>query len=193
MATIKTAPTIKSGDKLLNDDHAKSNGVTTKTISYAPDDGCYVSKEVYMAIYYEGMDANYEWNNGYLEAKPVASVIQAKMHLWFLMLLHHFLTENPLAEMMLLEIGFDMYVPNPKIPGQYKNVTRKPDIGIVRNDNAVTLHEQDRKYHGICDLCVESLSDSSYREIARDVCSKRPNMNSPVCKSIISWILRANI
>ena len=44
---------------------------------------------------------------------------------------------------------------------------------MVRNDNPVPLSETDRSYHGICDLCVESLSDSSREESERDTVVKK--------------------
>lgn len=43
----------------------------------------------------------------------------------------------------------------------------------MRNDNPVTLHETDRTYAGIADLCVESLSDSTPQEIERDTADKK--------------------
>ena len=179
MATGKSTPPIDPTSKSPHSDRtngqvlAPANGSTPQAHPFAPDNGRYVTKEEYMAVYYEGLDANYEWNNGYLEAKPVASILQSKLHLWFLMLLHYFLKEQNLAEMMILEIGFDMTVLDPDKPGQMKEVIRKPDIGVVRHDNPVTLHEQDRKFKGICDICVESISDSARSEIIRDTVLKK--------------------
>lgn len=165
---------VEPADRATINGHHRANGTAAQPIPHAPDDGKIVTYEEYMADYYENhMDANYEWNDGVLEAKPVASLIQSKLHLWFLILLNHYLDENPVAEMMLLEIGFDLRVPNQKRPGQLKDAVRKPDIGIVRNDNPVVFHPNDRKYKGICDICVESISTSARSEIERDITDKK--------------------
>lgn len=44
---------------------------------------------------------------------------------------------------------------------------------IIRNDNQLILRGDDRTYHGICDLCIEALSDSSNYEIERDTITKK--------------------
>lgn len=43
----------------------------------------------------------------------------------------------------------------------------------VRNDNPVPITALDRNYHGICDLSIESLSDSAQSEIDRDGKTKK--------------------
>lgn len=139
----------------------------------APDEGRYVTKEVYWADYYTHQDASYEWNNGYLEAKPLSTPVQYRLFLWFLKLLHEYVTFYDNAELMSLETGFTMLVPDSDNPGAMKEVVRKPDLAAILRTNPVQWGEHDHSYKGICDLCVESLSDSSMKEILRDIKIKK--------------------
>lgn len=50
---------------------------------------------------------------------------------------------------------------------------RKPDIAVIRYDNATLWGETERSYRGICDLCIESLSDSTKGEVERDTKVKK--------------------
>ena len=84
----------------------------------APDDGRYVSKAEYWATYYDHADASYEWNDGYLEAKPLPNQIQYNLYLWFLLLLQQYLQVYDNARLMGLETGFSMTVPDLKLPGR---------------------------------------------------------------------------
>jgi hypothetical protein len=52
-------------------------------------------------------------------------------------------------------------------------VIRKPDFGVVRNDNPQPLLPLDCSYHGVFDLCVEALSDNERRGIERDSVAKK--------------------
>ncbi len=128
--------------------------------------GLHVSEAVYWARYYETGDASYEWNNGVLEEKPLPDYRRIAMVGWFLALLRSYLEVNPIAKLLHLEMGFRLAMPD-------KTTIRKPDLFVVRNDNPVPLRETDRSYHGICDLCVESLSDSSREESERDTVVKK--------------------
>ena len=128
--------------------------------------GLHVSEAVYWARYYETGDASYEWNNGVLEEKPLPDYRRVAMVGWFLTLLRSYLEVNPIAKLLHLEMGFRLAMPD-------KTTIRKPDLFVVRNDNPVPLRETDRSYHGICDLCVESLSDSSREESERDTVVKK--------------------
>ena len=128
--------------------------------------GLHVSEAVYWARYYETGDASYEWNNGVLEEKPLPDYRRIAMVGWFLTLLRSYLEVNPIAKLLHLEMGFRLAMPD-------KTTIRKPDLFAVRNDNPVPLRETDRSYHGICDLCVESLSDSSREESERDTVVKK--------------------
>ena len=113
------------------------NGTAKRVPSHAPDDGRYVSKEEYWAIWYDHPDFSYEWNDGYLEAKPLSNQIQFRLYKWFLILLKHYLYTHQTGQMMGLETGFTMTVPNLKLPGQVKETVRKPDIAIIRHNNRV--------------------------------------------------------
>lgn len=139
----------------------------------APDEGRYVSKETYWATYYAHADASYEWNNGYLEAKPLSTAVQYRLFLWFLKLLHEYVTIYGNADLMSLETGFTLTVPNPDVPGTLKETVRKPDLAAIRHDNPIQWGEHEHSYKGICDLCLESLSDSSIKEILRDTKIKK--------------------
>jgi len=139
----------------------------------APDDGRYVTKEEYWATYYTHADASYEWNNGYLEAKPVSTLVQYRLFLWFLKLLHEYVTYCNNAELMSLETGFTMTIPDPEKTGAMKEVVRKPDLAAILRSNPVQWGEHDHSYEGICDLCVESLSDSNAQAILRDIKIKK--------------------
>lgn len=151
--TVLEMPTIKEVNDVISD-YPQSEA------------GLYVSEERYWQDYYEHPDFSYEWNNGYLEAKPVADYVKAQIYFWFLELLRLYLHRYPIARLTGLEIGFRMALP-------HKTAIRKPDLGLVLNNNPVPLGDHDRTYKGIFDLCVESLSDSSRKEIERDTVKKR--------------------
>jgi hypothetical protein len=53
-----------------------------RSIPLAPDDGKYVTEEEYWTYWYE-TKPSYEWNNGYLEAKPMSNAIQYRLFRWF--------------------------------------------------------------------------------------------------------------
>ncbi|NJL59294.1 MAG: Uma2 family endonuclease [Desulfobacteraceae bacterium] len=131
------------------------------------EDGLYVSEEEYWEKYYDHPDFNYEWNNGYLEEKPVTDHKGSELYHWFLLLLHQFLGEFPIAKMIGLEFGFRL-----KLPRKRKTV-RKPDLSVVRNDNPIILHPDDQSYGGTFDMCIESLSYSKPSEIRRDTVEKK--------------------
>lgn len=141
-------------------------------------DGKYVSEEDYFKYFYEFGDINYEWNNGILEAKPLADVAKARMYAWFLRLVMAFLETHPIAGYTLLEIGFRIDIPDPNVRGATRRAIRKPDLGIVLNDNPIPLNDDDRTYKGICDLCIESLSDSTQKEVDRDIIEKKLEYSS---------------
>jgi len=132
----------------------------------APYDGLEVSLETYWSEFYGQTEHIYEWNNGILEAKPMAKLIQVKAYLWFLSLLKDYLFGNAIAEMTLLETPFQF-----NIPGKTK--VRIPDLAVVLNDNPVPLGLHDRTYNGIFDICIESVSDSKPSEVERDTTVKR--------------------
>jgi hypothetical protein len=125
----------------------------------------YVSEEDYWNFYYED-EPNYEWNNGYLEEKPVSDYQTVQVYMWLVELLQRFLSENPIAHVTALEMGFRLALPN-------KVTIRKPDLGIVRLDNPVPLKLTDCTFHGIFDLCIEALSDKKLKYVHRDTVTKK--------------------
>ena len=150
---------------LTNGRFHDQNGVAPD-IEEQSADGRYVSEEVYWAEYYDRGDISYEWNNGRLEEKPVADYAQFRLYLWFLGLVKDYLYVRSTGRMIGLEMGFRMALLN-------RIAIRKPDLAIVLNTNPVPLRDKDRSYRGIFDLCIESLSDSTKKEVERDTVTKR--------------------
>lgn len=152
-------------EMLTNGQLHDQNGIAPDT-DWQSEDGRYVPEEVYWAEYYEHADFNYEWNNGRLEEKPVADYAQFRLYLWFLGLVKDYLYVRPSARMIGLELGFRLALFN-------RIAIRKPDLALVLNTNPVPLRDKDRSYRGIFDLCIESLSDSTQKEVERDTVTKR--------------------
>lgn len=128
-------------------------------------EGRAVSKMDYWERYYDTLEINYEWNNGYLEEKPVSDYLQIKMYSWFLELFQQYLRVHPIARYTMLEMAFEIHLP-------HKNAIRKPDLGVVLDSNPVPLQARDRRYFGIFDLCIESLSTSNKAAVERDTVVK---------------------
>lgn len=160
-----TTTPLSPKERLTNGRLHEANGRTTAVAPQSAD-GRYVSEEVYWAEYYDRGDISYEWNNGYLEEKPVADYAQFCLYLWFLGLVKDYLHVHPIGRMIGLEVGFRMALPT-------RITIRKPDLAVVLNTNPVPLRDKDRSYGGIYDLCIESLSDSTQREVDRDTVTKR--------------------
>ncbi len=125
-----------------------------------------IPEDVYWEKYYELSDIHYEWNDGFLEEKPVSDYKSTLMFLWFMELLGHFIKVYPMGKIMTLEMGFRMETTR-------KTVIRKPDAGVILNTNPVELKESDISYSGIVDLCIEILSDSNRKNIERDTKMKK--------------------
>jgi len=85
-----------------------------ETAEEESEDGLYVSEEEYWEKYYNHPDFSYEWNNGYLEEKPMPDPKSYLMYKWFLRITDHFLTVNPIAQMIGLEFGFRLVLPRKK-------------------------------------------------------------------------------
>jgi Uma2 family endonuclease len=130
------------------------------------EDGTYISEAAYWAKYYRHPSFNYEWNNGVLEEKPGTTVKQYATYDWFNHLLREFLAVKPIAKKLGGKFGFRLVLPE-------KTTIRKPDLFVVRNDNAITMNDHDRTYQGICDLCIESISDATPAEIEQDTLHKK--------------------
>ena len=126
-----------------------------------------VEEAKYWEKYYDNSDENYEWNNGYLEIKPVSEHLTTLMHDWFTKLISYYLDTQQIGQKICLEMGFRLALPN-------KTVIRKPDYGVILHTNPVPFKStgETYTYQGICDLCVEALSDSTPQEIKRDTETK---------------------
>ncbi len=129
-------------------------------------DGLLVSEAVYWTEYYLESDHHYEWNNGRLEEKPVSDYETFLVYAWFGELVRHFLRTHPCAQLVGLEMGFRLPLPS-------GTVIRKPDFGVVRNDNPQPLLPLDCSYRGVFDLCIEALSDQERSGIERDTFTKK--------------------
>jgi hypothetical protein len=130
------------------------------------EDGLYVSETEYWEKYYHHPDFSYEWNNGYLEEKPMTDYRGSRAYQWFLILLHQFLDRFPIAKMIGLEFGFRLALPR-------KTSIRKPDLAVVLNSNPIFLGDTEFSYKGTFDICIESLSYSKPKEIKRDTVDKK--------------------
>ena len=139
---------------------------TAQAAELAIPEDAYVSEAVYWERYYEEADVHYEWNDGYLEEKPVSDYLTSLTYYWFLALLQRFLAVHPVAVVIGLEFGFRLALP-------HKTTIRKPDLGVIRHDNPHPILPLDRAYGGIFDLCVEALSDSNSANIRRDWVTKK--------------------
>ncbi len=124
------------------------------------------SEEEYWNTYYLESDRHYEWNNGRLEEKPVSDYETFLVYHWFMLLLDHFLRTRPIAKLVALEMGFRLPLPT-------GTVIRRPDFGVVRNDNPQPLLPLEASYHGIFDLCIEALSDKKRADSERDTVVKK--------------------
>ena len=125
-----------------------------------------ISEELYWAEYYENSDENYEWNDGYLEEKPVSDFATILIYNWLTQLLGFYFHTHHNGVMVNLEMGFRLDLPK-------KIAIRKPDLGVVYKTNPVQLSLDDRTYHGTFDLCIEALSDFSKKEMLRDTFVKK--------------------
>jgi len=136
-------------------------GNTSYQATYSPPIKQFVTEVEYWEKYYEYPDITYEWNNGYLEEKPVSDYLTFLSYEWFWQLLEYYLATKPIAKVVGLEMGF-------KLELSHKKVVRRPDLGIVLNTNNVPLLPKDKSYKGTFDLCIEAISDSKKSDIKRD-------------------------
>ena len=126
-----------------------------------------VSEAEYWKAYYEHPDCQYEWNNGLLEEKPMPDFLSISLYQWFLRLLEEYLTVFPIGRMMALEMGFRLEL------GKKKVSIRKPDLAVILHSNPVEAKLLERSFGGVCDLCIEFLSDSDLGEVERDTVHKK--------------------
>ena len=108
-----------------------------KEISSFPPTKLKITQAEYWDEYYNAPDVTYEWNNGELEEKGVSDVVTVLMYKWFWELLEHYLRTFPIAQSMVLEMGFSLALPQ-------KDEVRRPDLGVVKNDNPVQLKPTDK-------------------------------------------------
>ncbi len=146
--------------------HPPAGTQTRSSLTPGSLDGLCVSEETYWRELYSESDIHYEWNNGRLEEKPVSDYKTYLVYHWFLFLLGHFLKERPIAKHVGLEMGFRLRLSD-------RVVIRKPDLGVVHNDNPQPLLPGDNSYRGTFDICVEGLSDLDRRGIERDTIVKK--------------------
>ncbi len=144
----------------------------------APDEGRRVSLEEYWEKWYENpypdIDVSYEWNNGILEAKPLANAPQIELGFWFLFLLGQYLFSRDIAQLINLETGFVLTMEDVTEPSGIRKAVRKPDIGIILNSNPVPWGRlNQRSFAGVCDGVIEFISDSTQVEVRRDTEEKR--------------------
>ena len=168
---VKTKDPVGLNGHAQSDEKQGRNGAgSVEVLTPLSEDGNYVSEETYWAEYYEHPDFNYEWNNGILEEKSGTTAKQYSTYDWFNKLLREFIAVKPIARKLGLKFGFRLSLP--------KKVTiRKPDLFVVCNDNPIGIKGDDHTYRGICDLCVESLSDSTRREVEHDTVHKKFEYN----------------
>ncbi|MCP4021790.1 MAG: Uma2 family endonuclease, partial [Desulfobacteraceae bacterium] len=129
-------------------------------------DGLAVSEAEYWEKYYNDLDFSYEWNDGYLEVKPMADVKGSEIYRWFCFILECYFATFPIGRIINLDIGFRLALP-------HKTSIRKPDLAVVLNDNPVAIDDDDCTYSGTFDLCVESLSYSTLKVMTRDTVEKK--------------------
>ncbi len=86
---------------------------------------------------------------------------------WFFRLLEEYLTVFPIGRMMVLEMGFRLDL------GDNEVSIRKPDLAVILHSNPVEAKPLDRSFQGVCDLCIEFLSDSTPAEVERDTIHKK--------------------
>ncbi len=133
------------------------------------EDGATVSEAVYWESYYPcagNSDVRYEWNNGYLEEKPVSDYANDLMVQWFIDIVRHFLHVHPIGKLITVEMGFRFVLPR-------KTLIRRPDFSVVLHTNPVSLHLKDHSYAGIFNLCIELISDLTLKDIHRDTIQKK--------------------
>ncbi len=146
---------ILSGEIL--DRHAKAAG---------SQEGLKVSEAEFWETWYHDRDYRYEWNNGYLEVKPLSDYKGYLIGRWFTFLLHAFLEAHPIARTVGMDIGFRLAF--------YNGVSiRKPDYAVILNSNPIDIDLDDASYRGIYDLCLEFLSCSSKVSRERDTVHKK--------------------
>jgi len=164
---METLQALSPGDQTHR---GKLKGISDEERNLSKD-GLAVSEEEYWEKYYNDPDFVYEWKNGCLEVMPMSDVKGSRSHRWFCGIMDCYLRTHPVGTAVSLEIGFRLDIPN-------ETDVRIPDLAVVLNDNPVPVSDDDCRYSGTFDLCVESLSHSSQKEIRRDTVHKKREYES---------------
>ena len=172
---VEGAPSTTRIDDVPKEQTDQNNTATGNP--HAPHDGLSVTLEEYWTKWYANpyadKEVSYEWHNGRLEAKPLSTRAQLELYNWFFHLLLHYVESHPIASLLNLETGFILSIQDLDNPTGERKEVRKPDIGVIRNDNPVEWEKGERIYKGSCDMCVESVSDSTRAAILRDTEAKK--------------------
>jgi len=129
-------------------------------------DGLRVDEITFWTAYYEDPDFRYEWNNGVLEEKPMASINECLCSTWFIMIITEFLKAKHINHIIVNDIGFKLNLPG-------NSVIRRPDHALILGNNVYKCDRDSRSYKGIYDICIESLSHSTQQFIDRDTVQKK--------------------
>lgn len=159
---MSTLQALSQNDHAYSEKHEESPFLENELSK----DGLAVSEAEYWETYYHDPNFTYEWNNGYLEEKPMSDIKGWKVYRWFCKILESYFTEFPIGETIGLDIGFRLALP-------HKTSIRRPDLSVILDTNPMTYDEDDCTYSGTFDLCIESLSHSNLKEIKRDVVDKK--------------------
>ncbi len=88
--------------------------------------------------------------------------------------MHRYLETFDHASLINLETGFVLKIDDESDPKGERIQVRKPDIGVILNTNPVSWGALDqRHFDGVCDMVVESVSDSTMEEVLRDTEEKK--------------------
>ena len=93
--------------------------------------------------------------------------LSISLYQWFFRLLEEYLTVFRIGRVMALGMGF-------RLEWGKNNVSiRKPDLAVILHSNPVEAKPLDRSFQGVCDLCIEFLSDAEPWELERDTVHKK--------------------
>lgn len=101
----------------------------------------------------------------------MADFYSFSLYVWLVNLITAYLNTHPIAQVMGLDIGFQVF-------SNGEVITRKPDLAVILNSNPVKVNPTDRTFQGACDLCIEFLSDSTPQAIERDTIIKKEEYES---------------
>ncbi|MDM8559670.1 Uma2 family endonuclease [Candidatus Parabeggiatoa sp. HSG14] len=123
-----------------------------------------VTEAEYWENYYDDPDIIYEWNDGILEEVGMSDLETNETTLmfeWLFDLVGYYLNTHSIGKRIFLETGFHLSLP-------HKTTIRRPDLGIILDQDALPYKPHNNSYKGICHLCVEAVSDSKKKYITQD-------------------------